>query len=643
MSAKRNVYLQMKPLDEARRIFLERFDWGEMLATEEIPVAEAVGRVLAESVAAAVSSPTYHGAAMDGFAVRAEDTYGASDFEPLDLYLGEGACPVNTGDVLPEGTNAVIMIEHVLEVDENSIRIEAPAYPWQHVRRVGEDIVATEMLFTRNHQITPYCTGALLAGGVLRVPVKKTPRVLVIPTGEEMQDPESVQLDAIEPGTIIESNSTVLASLIRTHASEPVRHALLGDDPEVLSNAISEGIRSGCEMILIIGGSSAGAGDYTKAAVERIGEVLVHGVTIMPGKPTLLGAVEGRPVVGIPGYPVSAIMAFEEFVAPALARMLGVEKPRRETVTASTTRKIASKLGMEELVRVRLGRVGENLVAAPLPRGAGTVTSITRADGIVRIPTELEGLRPEEPVDVELLRPIGEIERNLVCVGSHDLCLDLLADLLRARETEINLSSSHVGSLGGIMALKRGVAHLAGSHLLDPTDGSYNTSYIHKHLPDAKVRLVHLVEREQGFIVPAGNPRNVNGLQDLTRPDLVFINRQGGSGTRVLLDHELEKHGIDPARIVGYRTEEFTHMAVAVAVLSGAADAGLGILSAARALGLDFVPVATERYDLIVPEEYWENDGIQGLLAVIRSEEFKQRVAELGGYDTAETGEVTTV
>ncbi|MCP4900448.1 MAG: molybdopterin biosynthesis protein, partial [bacterium] len=333
MTAKRNVYLKMKSLEEARQLFLNHFAWNEILGTEQVNVADAVGRVLAQPVDAALSSPTYHGAAMDGFAVRAEQTYGASDLEPTDLRIGGDAIPVNTGEVLPSGTNAVIMIEHVLELDDGRVRIEAPAYPWQHVRRVGEDIVATEMLFTRNHRVTPYCTGALLAGGVFSVLVKKKPRVLIIPTGDEMIAPDALPLGEIQPGTIIESNSTVLGKLVEDHDGEAVRHERLGDDSERLSRAIRDGMAAGFDMVLVIGGSSAGASDYTKSAIEHLGEVFVHGVTIMPGKPTLLGAVDGRPVVGIPGYPVSAIMAFEEFVAPALAQMLGVKRRQRDKVT----------------------------------------------------------------------------------------------------------------------------------------------------------------------------------------------------------------------------------------------------------------------------------------------------------------------
>jgi putative molybdopterin biosynthesis protein len=320
--------------------------------------------------------------------------------------------------------------------------------------------------------------------------------------------------------------------------------------------------------------------------------------------------------------------------------MRQVHAEGRRLVSATPTRKIASKLGMEELVRVRLGKVGDQLVATPLPRGAGTVTSITQADGIIRVGADLEGVRPDESVDVELLRPIEEVERHVVVVGSHDLCLDVIADLLHEQQSGLSLSSSHVGSLAGLMALKKGRCHLAGSHLLDPADGSYNTAYIKKHLAGVPVKLVRLVERQQGLMVRAGNPKKIQGFKDLVRDDVTFINRQGGSGTRVLLDYELEKLGIAKNEIAGYETEEFTHMAVAVAVVSGAADVGLGVLSAARALDLEFIPVTSEQYELVIAERYFETEPIQKLLAVIRSEAFAKRVGELGGYRTDQTGRV---
>ena len=635
----RNVYLAMKTLPEARELLLGRFDWGEVLGAERVPTTASVGRVLAEPVAALRSSPSYHGSAMDGVALVAADTFGASEAAPRDLPLGVRAQLVNTGEVLPSGCDAVVMIEQVQLLDDH-VRIEAPAHPWQHVRRVGEDIVASEMLFTRHHRVGPYCVAALLAGGVAEVAVQRRPRVLILPTGAELIDPADVPESGVPAGRILESNSTLLGALVEAHGGSWSRHPPLPDDLERISAAVREAVPHDFDMVLVIGGSSAGSKDFTRAAVAGAGEVLVHGVTVMPGKPTVVGAVNERPVFGMPGYPVSAIIAFEQLVVPALCAMLGVAAPRREEASALPTRKIASRLGMEEFVRVRLGEVGGALVATPLPRGSGTVTSITRADGVLRIPAELEGLRAGEPATVELLRPRTELARNVVAVGSHDLSLDVLADRLRATGDGVSLSSSHVGSLGGLRALRRGHCHLAGCHLLDPADGSYNRSYVARYLPDVPVRRVHLVRREQGLMVRPGNPRGVRGLPDLLRDDVAFVNRQAGSGTRVLLDFELQRGGIDPAEVSGYGSEEFTHMAVAVAVLSGAADVGLGIRAAARALGLDFVPVTTEDYELIVAERFWHEPGIQQVLEVVQSAGFAAALAGLGGYDTAQTGRI---
>jgi putative molybdopterin biosynthesis protein len=284
--------------------------------------------------------------------------------------------------------------------------------------------------------------------------------------------------------------------------------------------------------------------------------------------------------------------------------------------------------------------VGDRVVAAPLPRGAGVITSLTEADGIIRIPNHIEGIRDQEIVTAEVLKPVEDIEDTLVIVGSHDNTLDILADELKIRDTRLTLSSSHVGSMGGLMAIKRGACHLAGSHLLDTKDGSYNITYIKQILNDISVKLVHLVMREQGLIIPKGNPKNIQGIEDLAREDISFINRQGGSGTRILLDFRLTQLGITPDQIKGYDTEEFTHMSVAVAVGNGAADVGLGIYAAAQALKLDFIPIVTEQYDLIIPENYFNMPNIQVLLDTIASPKFKKRVEKLGGYSTARTGKV---
>ena len=640
MNFQRNIYLKMKTLQEARDILFQKFADLPPLATEKISVPDAVGRVLAEPVYAQLSSPSFHLAAMDGVAVKAEITFGATAAAPKTLIVERDAFYVNTGNILPQNTNAVIMVENVNELDEKRLEIEAPIFPWQNVRRVGEDIVATELLFPQNHLITPYCVGALLSGGVFSVMVKAKPRALIIPTGSELVDWRKPGFHDLKPGQVLETNSFVLGKLIEKCGAIYQRHAMVMDDTTEIKKALTAAVDENYQLILVLGGSSAGSEDFAKTAIMDLGKIHIHGVTIMPGKPVIIGTVANTTVFGIPGYPVSAIIAFEQFVQPLLYALLGLPEPERETIEVQPTRKIASKLGVEEFLRVKLGKVGDRIVATPLPRGAGTITSLTEADGIIRIANHVEGINDSEMVSAELLRPLPSISRTIVIVGSHDNSLDVLANQLKINHSELTLSSSHVGSMGGLMAIKRGVCHLAGTHLLDTEDGSYNISYLAKYLPDAAVKLVHLVQRDQGLMIPPGNPKGIKGIEDLGRQDLTFINRQVGSGTRILLDYKLKQLNIKTAAINGYQNEEFTHMAVAVSVLSGAADAGLGIYAAAKALNLDFIPVVTEQYDLAIALEYFETAPIKILLEIINSREFKKQVQALGGYNTENTGKV---
>jgi putative molybdopterin biosynthesis protein len=630
----------MKTLKEAREILFDRFSHLGMLSGETVSVPDAVGRVLAEPVFAKLSSPNFHAAAMDGIAVKAESTFGASETQPKTLINDKDAFYVNTGHVLPETTNAVIMIEHVNVLDEHHLEIENSAFPWQHVRKMGEDIVATELLFPQNHVVTPYCIGALLSGGVFEVKVRKKPKIFIIPTGSELVDWRDTDLKEFKPGQVLETNSFVLGKLVEASGGKYVRSEMVIDDPEKIIKVVDEAIKDDFHIVLTVGGSSAGSEDYSNAVISKMGEVLVHGVTMMPGKPLVMGIIKEKPTFGIPGYPVSAIIAFEQFVRPLILNMLGQPETKRAVIEVFPTKKIASKLGVEEFLRVKLGQVGNRIVATPLPRGAGMITSITEADGIIRVPNHSEGIKENETAEAELLKPVSSIKNTIVIVGSHDNSLDILADQLKARHSHICLSSSHVGSMGGLMAIKKGVCHLAGSHLLDTLDGSYNKSYIKRYLPDIPVKLVNLVMRDQGLIVLPKNPKNIKGIEDLVREDITFINRQGGSGTRILLDYRLKQLGIDPGKIKGYDVDEFTHMSLAAAVLSGMADVGLGIYAAAKALGLGFIPVVTEQYDLVIPEAYFESENMRLLLDTIKIPQFKKHVEALGGYSTAKTGEM---
>lgn len=638
---KRNVYLSMKPLEEACTLFLERFGADRRTRSEEIPVETALGRVTAEPIFARLSAPTEHAAAMDGIAVRASETYGTTERAPRTLALGKEAVWINTGQTLPRGFDAVVMVENLHQGDEAHVEIRAPVHPWQNVRKVGEDIVATQLLLPRDHRIRPQDLGALISGGIFSIPVWRRPVVAILPTGSELVRHQDLKDPArLEPGRLIEYNSVLLSGLVRECGATPVVYDITPDQEDRVREVLADAVASEADVVLMNAGSSAGSKDYTFHAVQDLGEVMVHGVAMMPGKPTILGEVQGKPVVGNPGYTVSATLSFEQFVRPLLLGLQGLPLHPPQRIRVKPSRDIPSKPGIEEFIRVNIGRIGDRAVATPLPRAAGSITTLTRAEGILRIPALSEGVSQDEEVDAELLVDEEALDRTIVVIGSHDITVDLLADEVRRRGKDIRLSSGNVGSLGGLMALRKGNCHLCGTHLLDTQTGDYNVPYIHKYLPGLKVSLFHMVGREQGLMIPKGNPQGIQGLEDLAREDVSFVNRQAGSGTRVLLDYRLGLIGIDPTLIAGYDHEEYTHMAVAVDVLSGAADCGMGILAAAKALDLDFIPVVKEQYELVIPTASLEQENIQLLLETIRSSRFRERVHALGGYDPSRSGEL---
>ena len=644
----RTIYLENTPLQEAVSRWLTRLEAESALKPlpeETVSVVDALGRITAEAVVAKISSPFYHSSAMDGYAVRFADTFGASERTPKKLRIGVEAVPVDTGDPMPDGFNAVVMIEDVNIVPapanegsdgDGSIEIISPATPWQHVRIIGEDIVATELVLPENQTIRPVDMGAMLSGGYTDVKVRRKPKVTIIPTGDEIVEPGS----PLKKGDIIEYNSRILGGLVSEWGGECIRHSIVPDDPSELKKAVLDACSKG-DIVVINAGSSAGSEDFTAGVIRELGEVLLHGVNIKPGKPVVLGIVGGKPVLGIPGYPVSAYITFNLFVKPIVYKRLGLDIRKPEVLSTKISRQVASQPGQEEFIRVKIGKVGDTFISTPLSRGAGVLMSLVRADGFVRIPAMSEGIGAGSEVDVELLRSREEIENTVVCIGSHDNALDLLANILKKRHPGYSLSSAHVGSMGGLMALKKGEAHMVGTHLLDEETGEYNVSFIKKILSDKKITLINLVYREQGLLVLKGNPKNIKGFDDLTRRDVVFVNRQAGAGTRLLTDKSLKERGIDPQGVKGYDREEYTHMGVASAVLTGVADTGLAILASARALNLDFIPVAKERYDIAVPREFLELEMVRALLTIIREDrEFKKIVSSLGGYDISDMGKI---
>lgn len=630
----RTVYLRNIPYTEAQEKFMRAL--GGLHAGEEaLPVPACLGRVTAKPVFARLSSPHYHASAMDGVAVDAEATFAARETLPLTLVVGENAFWVDTGDPLPPGANAVIMVEDLRDLGEGRLEIIQPVSPWENVRVYGEDIVESELILPAGWLLRPADLGAALAGGVRELAVRKRPVVAIIPTGSELVPPTSDPA----PGQILEFNSTVFSASVTSWGGEPRVSPIVPDDFDLIKSAV-EKYAAEADMVLIGAGSSHGSEDFTSRVMEELGEVVVHGIATRPGKPVVLGKVTGKPAVGVPGYPVSAALAMDLFVRPVLMGMLGLAVAPEPSTRATLSRSLVSPMGVDEFVRVKLGKVGDRLVATPLGRGAALTTSLVRSDGTVVVPRGREGFPAGREVDVQLHKPLHEILGQVVAIGSHDLCLDIIANILRLRHPDMTLSSANQGSMGGLLALARREAHMAGTHLLDEETGEYNVSFVRKYLKGVDVRLVTLVYRMQGFMVPPGNPKRIRDAEDLARPDVQFVNRQKGSGTRVLLDYALKQKGVDPARIRGYEREEYTHTQVAASVKSGAADVGLGVLSAANALGLDFIPWREERYDLCIPAEHTDHPGVSAILDLIVMDDFKSQVTALGGYDTRDTGKV---
>jgi putative molybdopterin biosynthesis protein len=653
------VYLHDIPLDEARDRFaraLEEIKMRGLLGEEEIPLDEkALGRVLSRPVIASRCSPHFHASAMDGFAVKAEDTAGAEPTHTVELVAGTQTVYLDTGDPIPVWANAVIPIENVESLDTEKkittlenvrkpkfIRIRATVTPWSHIRPMGEDIVATQLILASGTILRPPDLGAAAAGGACSFFVAKKPLIGILPTGSEL-----VQI-GVDPecGQLTEFNSIVLAAQVEDWGAQAKRYPITRDDYPLICEQIKEASAE-CDLVMINAGSSAGSEDFTSRAVEKLGRLLVHGVAVRPGHPVILGLIhreppfkdnqEWIPIIGVPGYPVSAALTGEIFVQPLIQEWLGIPAQKSAVeVEATLTRKIASPAGDDDYLRVVLGYVENKLLAAPLSRGAGVTTSLAKADGIVVIPRMVQGIEAGEKVNVRLYRHQEELHQTILAIGSHDLTIDVLAQFLAPLGRR--LVSANAGSLGGLMALQRHEAHFSGSHLLDVETGEYNLSYIQKYLSQVPLRVYGWVERVQGMVVAKGNPKRITAIRDLERPDLRFINRQRGSGTRNLLDYWLKKEGIQSSAVNGYDHEEFTHLGVAAAVASGRADCGLAIEASALALDLDFIPIFEESYQLILPESSISDPFLTPLFDLMNDDRFKSAILAMPGYKVTQMG-----
>ncbi len=643
----RKIFKTLVTLEEAVKKLYEHFE-PKPLGFEEIPLFDAFGRVLAEDVYSEVDVPPFDRAAMDGYAVKAADTFGAREDKPVklkiigkvkvgfkpEIHVNRGeAAEIGTGAPMPSGANAVVMVEYT-EEENGYVKIFKPVVPSENVQPAGSDIMVGELILREGQLLTSREIGVLAAIGKVSIKVYRKPKVAIISTGDEIVKAG----EKLPYGKIYDINGPSIFSAVKECGGEPIFIGIAKDDVREIIDMIREGFEK-ADIVITSGSTSAGVKDVLYQIVEQLGEpgVIVHGIKIKPGKPTVIAVVDNKPLFGLPGYPTSALTIFRLIVAPVIRKMAGLPPVVQEdTVSTVLKTRIYAPPGRKYLVSVSLARDKDgNLVAVPTPGGSGTITNLANADGYFEIPEDVEFVDEGERVQVKLFSKDIKLP-DLVFIGSHCLGVDLIYKLMRKHWPNINMRILNVGSTGGFMAIKRGEADIAGVHLLDEKTGTYNVPFIEKFGLKNKAVLVRGYIREQGFIVAKGNPKDFQGFPDLLREDIRFINRNKGSGTRTLIDIELKKLARKLnlpfeeliSKIKGYDVEAKTHSAVASAVLHGKADVGLGIRTVAEMFNLEFIPVAEENYDFLISIDSVNKQSTKLFLEILKSEEFKMKLKE---------------
>jgi len=627
----RKIYLSSIELIEILPITMKLVEESSyQIKIEEMLVTLALGRITSEAIFAKVSSPFYNAAAMDGVTLKASLTYLATETNPVTI-LNSDFQFLNTGNVIPPEFDAVVMIEDVMENKDGSITLIKSVRPFQDIRPIGEDIVEGDMILPKNHKIRPVDISALLSGGITTIKVIKKPLIAIIPTGDEIIR----DVKELKAGKIIDSNSFYIKNELDLLGCEATILGVQKDVFQTLEKTIINATDK-YDLIIIGAGSSAGTKDYAKSIIEKNGKVYVHGIGIKPGKPTIIGKINSKPIIGLPGYPVSTFIAFDNVVKPIIAKFLNQEVIKNQIVKAKLTKKIYSSLKNKEFIRVKLGVINNEIIATPLDRGAGVTMSLVKADGLMIIDKNSEGYEKMSYVDVHLLKDFSEIEKSLIVIGSHDILLDKIDDLMS--DNKFHLSSTHIGSFGGIMTIKNKGCHIAPVHILHE-DGIYNEFIMDKYL-DNTYSLVRGVSRIQGLFVKKNNPKNIKSLKDLSRDDITFVNRQRGSGTRILFDYLLEEENINKETINGYEFELGTHMLVASSVKDPRYDTGMGVASVANLMDLDIIELGEERYDFLVLNDIMDTPLFKEFIRVLKSIEFKTELEKLGGYRIENIGEI---
>lgn len=624
------------PLEEALDRWFAELEFGGALArmeVETIATVQAVGRVTAAPVVAQISSPHYYQAATDGLAVRSTATFAATRETPSRLKLGPDGVFVDTGSALPDGFDAVVPMHEIKLVSTEEVQVDRPSAPWRNVRPTGEDLAAREVILPRDHRVGPLELGAMLAGGVNQVQVYRQPRVAILPVGTHVVEAGATP----GVGQMIDSNSPILAALVEQLGAVAKRFPVTPERAEEVRETLLMALVD-YDLVIVVAGPSYGTA-LVAHLLGEVGECTLNGVAFKPGHTVTMGQVEGKPVLALPFYPVSAFLSYKLFAKPVLERKMGLAPRLLPIEPADLAIAIRSPAGTEEFLRVKLGVVGGRTVAVPISRGAALLMSLVRADGLVQVPAHCEELQAGTRVDVKRLEPVRPIEGNIILLGTHDITYEVINGQLMRAHPELTLFTAATGGKRGLEALTKGLCHLAAMHMFDEEEGDYNLPHVRR--AEIPLVLVNLFSRDLGLVVAQGNPKSIQGLEDLLRPEVNFINRQLGSGTRMLMEYHLRQAKLDTSKIKGFNQEAYTHMSAAAAVSSGAADAGLGIPATAKASRLDFVPCFRERLDLAIPKRFFNLYAIQGLLQVIRSSTFRREAtAHLAGYDFQQSGTV---
>lgn len=632
---KRKVYLDNYDLNQAIDLYLNDLKDKIELKTELVKATDALNMISSEAVYAKVSSPNYNASAMDGIMVVAAKTVSASESTPLILSKDQYQY-VDTGDVISPEFDAVVMIENVIFDGDKAMLVKPVSY-FENIRPIGEDITQTQMIIPSFHQIQAVDMGPLMASQNEYIKVFSKLKVAIIPTGSEIVD---VSTKKLEDGMIIDSNSSMIRSLANNLGLETKVYQIIKDEYELLKTTIKQAALE-CDIVLINAGSSAGSEDYTVKVIEELGHVSLHGIAIKPGKPAILGTIDQAMVIGLPGYPVSTYIVFEQVFKPVLLKLLH-QKTYQEKISAKATKTAYSSLKHLEFVRVKVGYVNNEFVATPLARGAGISMSLAEADGMVVVVKESEGFKQGDQVEVVLFKPLEKLKNQITIIGSHDLILDVMQDCVNQLDYAYPLSSSHVGSYAGLIALKNNECDLASTHIL-AEDGTYNIKIIQEIFKDEKMILIKGVKRRQVLGLLKGNPKQIKGISDLARADVKYVNRQKGSGTAILLDSLLKANKINPQDVNGYNFIMPSHFNVGAAIVNKTADAGILIKSIADIMNLDYIELMSEEYDFVIRAKDFNTPKIQAFISLLNSDLFKDSLSQFDSYDTSLSGKIIEV